>query len=88
MRVVRSYIACAEDDSEASERNINVKETGAGSGIRKIISAVMDDIDVNAESFVRISELIPSVAYINHLGIFLYIWLLFLPLSFLQFSGW
>lgn len=88
MRVVRSYVAVAEDDSEGFERNNIVKETGAGNGIRKVISAVMDDVDRSAVSIVRISEFIPSEAYINHLGIFLYIWLLFLPLSLLESSGW
>lgn len=87
MRVIRSYISTAEDDS--LDFNLSrVKDTPAGLAVRRNITKLVDSIDSTAEVALRISEFRPSIAYINHLHIFFYIWILFLPLALVRSSGW
>lgn len=87
LRVVRAYISVAEDDS----REFNLSATAAtpaGAAMRRSLTKMVDDIEATANGVVRISEFRPAAAYINHLRIFFYIWIMFLPLALVEFTGW
>lgn len=86
MNVVRAYLYAAEPfvihGFQTSRKPI------AGPGARTLAFVVVDDVDVEALGLMRDAEFRPSVAYVNHLKIFLYIWLSLLPLSLVATSGW
>lgn len=87
-RVIRAYFSAAERflyTSSATE--ISIKPI-AGDATRFFIIAILDAVDVAANCAVRVAEFRPAVVYVNHLRIFLYIWLMFLPLALLRNSGW
>lgn len=87
MRVVRAYLTAAEDDTEAFELT-NVETTPPGAVVRRHSSELLDAVDVAAHDAVQIAHFRPAKAYINHLRIFLYIWMMFLPLAVVGESGW
>lgn len=87
-RVIRSYFSAAEDDSPESFKLMNCEKTPAGFGIRYFVIDMLDNIDASATSNMRILQSGPSAGYVNHLHIFLYIWMMFLPLSLVSSSGW
>lgn len=87
MRVVRAYIIAAQDDSYAFER-IPATRTPSGYNVRRYVASTLDEVDNTANAVVRIAKFYPTTAYVNHLRIFLYIWMFFLPLALLSHSGW
>lgn len=87
LRVVRSYISVAENDS----RDFNLAQTDAtpaGNSVRRGITKLVDSIESTAYHALRIAEFRPAVTYINHMRIFFYIWMTFLPLALVKSSGW
>lgn len=87
-RVVRAYTSAAEDDAYYSFGHTKAEATPAGWGTRYFVIDVLDAVDMAANTATRISEFRPSIAYVSHLQIFLYIWMLFLPLALVASSGW
>lgn len=88
MRVVRAYSSVAEDDAPIAFDCVNATKTPAGWGTRYLLMELVDYVDQQADSLMRIASFRPAVGYVNHLRIFLYIWLFFLPLGIVQTSGW
>lgn len=88
LRVVRAYLATAEDDGYFVFKHSNCTRTYAGVGTRYFNVDLVDSIDMTANAAVRIAQFSPAKGYINHLQIFLYIWMLFLPLALVKTSGW
>ena len=88
MQVVRAYSSAAEDDAPVAFRCVNADKTPAGWGTRYILMELIDYVDQCAGSLMRIASFRPAVGYVNHLRIFLYIWMFFLPLGIVQTSGW
>eukprot|EP00737_Agarophyton_chilense_P002425 gb/GEZJ01002761.1/.p1 GENE.gb/GEZJ01002761.1/~~gb/GEZJ01002761.1/.p1 ORF type:complete len:1440 (-),score=182.28 gb/GEZJ01002761.1/:2957-7276(-) len=87
MRVVRAYISSSEDDGYGFS-HISADETPAGWGIRYFAIDLVDAVDYRANDLVKIARTSPSLGYVAHLQIFLYIWMFFLPLALVQSSGW
>ncbi|KAI0558539.1 Bestrophin/UPF0187 [Gracilaria domingensis] len=87
MRVVRAYSSAAEDDGHAFA-DVPVDKTPAGWGIRYLLLDLMDAVDSRANNLVKIAKSSPSLGYVTHLQIFLYIWMFFLPLALVKSSGW
>lgn len=88
LRVVRSYITSAEDDGAEFPVLTTVNRSPPGTGVRRVLSDTMDAADSSANTAVRIAEFRPAIAYINHLRLFLYIWMMFLPLALVKVAGW
>lgn len=86
IRVPTAYITTAEDDGYGFSR-LRTNTAPAGSTGRAIVISAMDSIGSHANAAMRIAHFHPAVGYINHLRIFLYIWLMFLPLTLVQSSG-
>lgn len=86
--VLRAYFSAAEGDSSSTFDHIQIKKPPAGWGIRYQVIEILDAIDSAANIAVRIAEFRPSVAYVNHLWIFLFIWMIFLPITLVSSSGW
>lgn len=87
-RVIRAYFSAAEDDASDSFKLVSCDKTPAGPGIRYFVMDMLDNVDASATACMRILQFHPSAAYVNHLHIFLYIWMMFLPLSLVSSSGW
>lgn len=87
MRTVRAYFSAAEDDADAFDQT-NAQSTPAGADIRRHVSKLLDSVDLAAQGAIRIGHFRPATSYINHLRIFLYIWMMFLPLALVGTSGW
>lgn len=87
LRVVKSYFTCAEVDATAGFQTA-AKTIPAGYGARVHSIAFLDAIEQFTASIIRIGEFRPSAGYVNHLRVFLYIWLSFLPLGLVETSGW
>lgn len=87
-RVVRAYFAAAEDDAPYAFRHSKNDSTVPGWGIRYLVIDLVDTLDFLANSVMRISDFRPAFGYINHMNIFLYVWMMFLPLTIVQSSGW
>lgn len=60
------------------------KPKGCGS----LYIATVNLMDGEAQKDVALSEFLSSLAYVNHLPIFLYIWMVFLLLGLVSSSGW
>lgn len=88
MRVVRAYFSAVEDDAPISFACIDAEKTPCGNNTRFFFIKFIDAVDDAANAIIRISHFKPAKGYVNHLCIFLYIWLLFLPLALVQTSGW
>lgn len=86
-RVVRAYFSAAEDDSNAFQLT-DARSTPAGADTRRHISRLLDSVDLAAQDAIQIGHFRPAKSYINHLRIFLYIWMMFLPLALVGTSGW
>lgn len=87
--VIRSYFSAAEDDGVPTfQQFCTASKTPAGSAARYLIMGIIDRIDQLANETLRIATIRPAAGYVNHLIIFLYIWLMFLPLSLVSTSGW
>lgn len=86
-RVVRAYFSAAEDDADAFKL-ANVSSTPAGADTRRHVSKLLDSVDLAAQDAIQIGHFRPAKSYINHLRIFLYIWMMFLPLALVGTSGW
>lgn len=88
MRVVKSYLI-VQDDSCADFQECNIVNISQAGGLTRMIMGVMTDgVDEAAIAAFRISQFRPSLAYLNHLRIFLYIWMMFLPLAVVGPAGW
>lgn len=87
-RVIRAYLTAAEEDALAAFKHTRSESTPAGRGVRYFVIDLLDAVDKTANAAGRIAEFRPAVAYSNHLHIFLYIWLMFLPLALVSTSGW
>lgn len=87
MSVVRSYFTATEPDNPAFA-GIHATETPAGMTTRNVSSILLDEIDATATSLQRIKGFRPAVSYVNHLTLFVYIWLGFMPLTLLSSAGW
>lgn len=86
-RVVRAYLTAAEDDAKAFKLT-RADSTPPGADARRHASQLLDSVDTAAHDAVQIAHFRPAAAYINHLRVFLYIWMMFLPLALLGESGW
>lgn len=89
-RVVRAYFSASEDDSQLAKQLhfLDLPHSPAGPGTRYFLIDILDAVDLASNTAVRVGEFRPAVVYVNHLRFFLYIWLMFLPLSLVQTSGW
>lgn len=87
-RVVRAYFSASEIDASHATNFSNVSKAPAGPATGYFAIDILDAVDLAANTAVRIAEFRPAVVYVNHLRFFLYIWLMFLPLSLVQTSGW
>lgn len=88
-RVVRAYLFTSEpDDPAARFPFVAARKSPAGLGVRHLLFELIDSVELQLNTTLGISEFRPSVAYVNHLQIFLYIWMMFLPLALLESSGW
>lgn len=92
MAVVRAYFTATEPDSSefetAVQRKLEGKLSPAGKGTRNVSSLLLDEIDSTANTLRRVSTFRPAVAYVNHLTLFVYIWLAFVPLTMISSAGW
>lgn len=86
-QVVRAYFCAGEDDADAGFKPA-AEKTPAGWGPRYFVIDLVDAIDAQAAGAERIKNFHPAVGYSSHLRNFLYIWLLLLPMSIIQTSGW
>lgn len=87
LRVVRAYMAAAEDDAPYGFIP-RAQVTPAGWGTRFFIVDIIDSVDQNANGAIRIANFRPSIGYVNHLHVFYFIWMAFLPLAIVKTSGW
>lgn len=89
LRVVRAYSFSVVDEKPTHAfRFVDAKKNPGGSAATRYMIDVLDQIDLEAQKATAIGEYRSSVAYVNHLNIFLYIWILFLPLALVKTSGW
>lgn len=88
MRVVRAYFSVVEDDAPVSFTCTTVEKTPCGNNTRYYLIKYIDAVDEYANAIMRISHFQPAKGYVNHLRIFLYIWMFFLPLALVKTSGW
>lgn len=86
-RVVRAYFSSAEHTAQVSD-DVERKKLIAGFSSRYFAMEQIDDVDTLASAAMRIHLFKPSVGYVNHLRIYLYIWMMFLPMSLISDSGW
>lgn len=85
--VVRSYFVAIEPD--APEFNdLHAKYTPSGPSRRDMQSRLVDEIYTAAIAIERIKTFCPAVAYVNHLTLFIHIWLMFMPLTLISSAGW
>lgn len=87
VRVVRSYLTCAEDDGAALCMN-NLYVSTPDTGVRRIIIDMIYDADIEENTTVQISEFRHAVAYVNRLHKYKFICLMLLPISFIESGGW
>lgn len=87
-RVIRAYISAVETDRIFRSPGITSNSCPAGIGVRHLLFDLIDTVESDCNVATRISEFRPSVSYVNHLQIFLYIWMMFLPLTLIKTSGW
>lgn len=87
LRVVRAYLASAEDDAPYGFIP-QAQVTPAGWGTRFFVIDVIDTVDKHANVAIRIANFHPSIGYVNHLKIFYFIWMAFLPLAIVKTAGW
>lgn len=88
MRVVKSYLIVQDDGSGEFKDCNSTNQCHPGVLTRMIMGVMTDGVDEASISAFRISQFRPSLAYINHLQIFLYIWMMFLPIAIVRTSGW
>lgn len=86
LRVVCAYIYCV--DEETLHGKMLDQRMFVGKGIRELIVRVVDQVDLEAFDLMCVVEFQPSLGYVNHLQIFMHIWLFFLPLSLVATSAW
>lgn len=87
-RVLRAYLYAGDERLPYGFQYADTKKTPSGIGVRFGLVKYVDAIDFAAQKAMSIAEFRPSIAYVNHLQIFLYIWMMFLPLSLIKTSGW
>lgn len=88
LRVVKTYFSLTEDyDKKGFETDPNVKEPGDIAS-KLLVVSIFNKIDQSAYALERVATYKPAFGYINHLRIFLYIWLFFIPLILVNTSGW
>lgn len=85
---LRAYFAAAEDDSPLNFPSVAATRTPAGAGTRFHIITLVDTLDANADSVLRLARFRPARPYRNHLRIFVILWSLFLPLALAPDTGW
>lgn len=89
MRVVRAYsFAVVDEKPTHAFACVDAKKNPAGKLATRFMIVGLDEIDLAAQKAVAISEYRSSIAYVNHLNVFLYIWIFFLPLVLVRMSGW
>lgn len=87
IRVVRAYLSSAEvDGSKPFLPQKRRKEKGFCP--RYFAVDQVDEVEIEGNALERIARFQSAVGYTFHLKIFLYIWLLFLPLGIIGTSGW
>ncbi|CAN8064519.1 unnamed protein product [Agarophyton chilense] len=87
-RIVRTYFSAAQDDAPISFASTAMQKSPAGLSTRHLIMNNVDSIDAHSGVLLTISKFKPSAGYVNHLEVFLYIWMFFLPLTIVATSGW
>lgn len=88
MRVVKSYFVVADDANPNFKHLTTMEKTEPGVLTRMAIGVLTDGVDEAAIGAFRISQFRPSAGYINHLKVFLLIWMMFVPLTIIHTSGW
>lgn len=88
LSVIRAYFSAAEDDANHSFKDVAAKTTPAGDGTRFTLHHYLDHTDAHTGSIMKIANSTPSIGYITHLRLLLYIWMLFIPLALVRSSGW
>lgn len=89
VRVVRAYLcAMHSPDGHRLDNLVHERKGPAGYGTQFLFPELLDAIEKSCNIATRIAEFRPSIAYVNHLQIFLYIWMMFLPLALIKSSGW
>lgn len=87
LNVVRAYFTSAENGIDKKFVPV-VGKVQVGNGSKYICNHILDEIDLAANGSVWVKDFSPSEGYLNHLRLFLYIWLFFLPLEIVTKSGW
>lgn len=87
-RVIRAYLVSTESDAKFPFQFSDTATAPGGESIRFYAFNIVDYLDISASVAVRIACSQPAVGYNNHLYIFLYIWMMFLPLALVISSGW
>lgn len=88
MRVIRAYSLAIDSATQNAFQYSDTETAPCGRvSIYSLIDA-LDKADFLAQEAVSLSESRSSITYVNHLRIFLYIWMMFLPLSLVSSSGW
>lgn len=89
LHVVRAYtFAVIDEKPNYAFKFVDAKKTPGGKACTRYVIDTLDKVDLEAQKAVAIGEYRSSIAYVNHLNIFLYIWILFLPLALVRTSGW
>lgn len=89
LRVVRAYsFAVVDEKPKHAFSFVDAKKNPAGKLATRFMIIALDELDLVAQKAVAISEYRSSIAYVNHLNVFLYIWIFFLPLVLVRRSGW
>lgn len=86
VRVVRAYLSCLTDRSVITGELKRSELPGVGG--RFLLATLIDNINDIATKNLRISEFNPSLGYVNHLRLFMYLWFFFVPLNLIEASGW
>lgn len=87
-RIIRGYIGFAESKYANNGSDPAVLASIIGNPNKSYAMNLVDNIDSLASAVMTIYEFQPSVGYVNHLRIYLYIWMMFLPLSLISDGGW
>lgn len=87
--IARSYFSVAEPDGVPTFRKYcQPPAFNTGEASRILAMVTLDTLDALCGAVIRIAKVRPAAGFVNHLHVFLYIWLMFLPLSIVSTSGW
>lgn len=88
-RLIRAYTLTCDDDTPFwPTEYVSTPKKPMGYASLYVLLDGADRMDNEAQKAVALSEFRSSRGYVNHLRIFMYIWMMFLPLALIKSSGW